>query len=79
LNKICTIQLVPGQYPGAKLSFSETLIEHARELLKNDPSYDLSECVKVKVSGDGAKMSPSTNFMIVSLSLLHTKEMGTGP
>lgn len=32
LNKISTIQPVPGQYPGAKLSFSGTLIEHVREI-----------------------------------------------
>ncbi|CAH3163458.1 unnamed protein product, partial [Porites lobata] len=32
--------------------------------LKNDPSYDLSECVKVKIS-DGAKMSRSNNFIIL--------------
>lgn len=53
LNTIFTIQPVLGQYPGAKLSFSGTLIEHVSELLKNDPSYDLSECVKINIS-DGA-------------------------
>ncbi|CAH3173686.1 unnamed protein product, partial [Porites evermanni] len=35
----------------AKLSFSGTLIEHVSELLKNDPSYDLSECVKINITG----------------------------
>lgn len=74
LNKICTIQPVPGQYPGAQISFSETLIEHVRGLLKNNPHYDLNEPVKVKISGDGAKMSRNTNFMILSFCLLQTGE-----
>ncbi|KAJ7369993.1 hypothetical protein OS493_034939 [Desmophyllum pertusum] len=74
LNKICTIEPVPGQYPGAQISFSETLKNHVRELLENDPSYDITEPVKVKISGDGAKMSRSTNFMILSFCLLQTGE-----
>ncbi|PFX15033.1 hypothetical protein AWC38_SpisGene20771 [Stylophora pistillata] len=69
LDKFCV-----SQYPGAQISFSETLIEHVRELLKKDPHYDLNEPVKVKISGDGAKMSKSTNFMILSFCLLQTGE-----
>ena len=45
LNTIFTIQPVLGQYPGAKLSFSGTLIEHVK--------YVKSEYVKINIS-DGA-------------------------
>ena len=75
LNKICTIEHVPGHYPGAQISFSEALKDHIRELLQNDPSFDSNEPVKVKISGDGAKMSRSTNFMILSFCILQTGEM----
>ena len=74
LNDICTIERVPGHYPGAQISFTETLKAHIKDLQKNDPSFDINEPVKVKISGDGAKMSRSSNFMILSFSLLQTAE-----
>ena len=74
LNNICNIEPVPGQYPGAQISFTETLKSHVKELLQTDPSHDMTEPIKVKISGDGAKMSRSTNFMILSFCLLQTGE-----
>ena len=74
LNDICTIERVPGHYTGAQISFTETLKAHIKDLQKNDPSFDINEPVKVKISGDGAKMSRSSNFMILSFSLLQTAE-----
>ena len=74
LNNICSIEPVPGQYPGAQISFTETLKSHVRELLQTDPSHDMTKTIKVKISGDGAKMSRSTNFMILSFCLLQTGE-----
>ncbi|PFX16953.1 hypothetical protein AWC38_SpisGene18745 [Stylophora pistillata] len=70
LNDICTIESVPGHYPGAQISFTETLKAHIKDLQKDDPSFGRNEPVKVKISGDGAKMSRSKNFMILLFSLL---------
>lgn len=53
LNDICTIESVPGHYPGAQISFTETLKTHIEDLQKNDPSFGINEPVKVKISGDG--------------------------
>lgn len=72
LNKLCHIERVPGQYPGAQLSFSETLREHIREFLNSHPTHPLDEPMKIKISGDGAKMSRTTNFMLLSFSILQT-------
>ena len=74
LNNICSIEPVPGLYPGAQFSFSETWKSHIRDPLRTDPSYDLTEPVKVKISGYAAKMSRSTNFMTLSFCLLQTGE-----
>ena len=38
LNNICSIEPVPGKYPGAQIPFTETLKSHVRELLQTDPS-----------------------------------------
>ena len=73
LNKLCHIEKVPGQFPGAQISFSETLKDHIREFLKSHPDHDVTDDpIKVKISADGAKMSKTTNFMILSFALLQT-------
>ena len=72
LNKLCHIERVPGQYPGAQLSFSETLRKHIREFLNSHPTHPLDEPMKINISGDGAKMSRTTNFMLLSFSILQT-------
>ena len=72
LKNINSIEPVPGQYPGAQVSFSEPLKNHVRDFFRSDPSNNLTEPVKFKTSGDGAKMSRSTNFMILSFCLLQT-------
>ena len=53
---------------------AETSRSHIKDLQKKDPSFAVNEPVKIKISGDGAKMSRSTNFMILSFSLLQTGE-----
>ena len=76
LNKQCHIEKVPGQFPGAQISFSETLKDHIREFFKSHPDRDVTDDpIKVKISADGAKMSKITNFMILSFALLQTGKM----
>ena len=51
---------------------------HFRKLYKitsNNPNYKVDEPIKVKISCDGAKMSKSANFMILSFSLLQTGDL----
>ena len=70
LNKLCHIEKVPGQFPGAQISFSETLKDHMRDFLKSHPDHNVAEDpFKVKISADGAKMSKTRNFMILSFAL----------
>ena len=63
LNKISHIQKVPGNYPGAQISFVDTLQDHTG-------IFQISP----KPSKGGAKMSRTTNFMILSFLLLQTGE-----
>ena len=57
--------------PGEKISFSETLKDHIRDFLKSHPDHNVTDDpIKVKISADGAKMSRTTNFMIISFALL---------
>ncbi|CAB4016317.1 Hypothetical predicted protein [Paramuricea clavata] len=68
MNKTYHIERTRG-YPGARLDFTSTLRDHVKELLAQQP--DLSDSVvQVKLSGDGARMTRSTNFMLSSFALL---------
>ncbi|XP_048580720.1 uncharacterized protein LOC125561179 [Nematostella vectensis] len=75
LNSLCHIERVPGPDPGAQRSFSLLLKEVISKYLDSHPSFDFTKNpLKVKISGDGAKMSRTTNFMILSFSLLQSGE-----
>ena len=50
----------------------QTLRSHIKDLQKKDPLFGINKPVKIKISGDGAKMSRSTNFLILSFCLLQT-------
>jgi len=73
LNKLNHIERLPGWLPGAAIDFTSSLKNHIRELLSNKPELK-GETIKVKLSGDGARMSRSTNFMMLSFALLQRNE-----
>ncbi len=73
LNKTYHIERTMGKCPGAKLDFSSTLSAHIEDLLLQKPELR-NQVVQVKLSGDGARMSRSTNFMMMSFALLQCKE-----
>ncbi len=64
------VERIPGIYP--EIPFCETLVEHIKGLLNSNPSYGINEPIKVKVSCDGAKMSRTTKFVILSFAMLQT-------
>ena len=72
LNKVCLIERVPGKYPGAQVSFVETLKEHVNPFLKGQPDHDIRKPINVKIYADGAKMSRTTHFLLLSFALLQT-------
>jgi len=42
LNNICTIENVPGHYPGAQITFKETLRDCIKDPQQSDPSFDFN-------------------------------------
>ena len=72
LNKLCHVQKVPGKFPGAQVPFSDTLEDHIRDFLEIHPNHNPNEPIQVKISGDGAKISRTTNFMISSFAIMQT-------
>lgn len=75
LNSICHIESIPGSYPGAQCSFKSLVRQHVTDYLTANPDHDpKKEMIKIKISIDGAKMSRTTNFVILSFSLLQNEE-----
>ena len=71
LNDMCHIVSTPGRAEGAEVSFKELLKERVQDLIDQNPEFDFeNEIVKVKISGDGARMTRNTTFIILSFALL---------
>ena len=49
----------------------ELLKERVQDLINQNPEFDFeNESIKVKISGDGARMTLNTSFIILSFTLL---------
>lgn len=73
LNKTYHIERTQGKFPGAAINFTTTLKQHIKQLLNDKPELQ-DTAIEVKISGDGARMSRTTNFMMFSFALLQAKE-----
>ncbi|KAJ7383407.1 hypothetical protein OS493_028083 [Desmophyllum pertusum] len=62
------IKRTPGTSQGAELPLKLLLEKEIRQHLKNSKGAD--EPIKVKISGDGARMSHTSNLFVCSFSLL---------
>lgn len=69
LNNICHVTPTPGIAEGAQMSFNNLLTERIRDHLASHPN-DHGKILKVKISGDGARMTRNSSFILLSFSLL---------
>lgn len=73
LNSICHISSTEGE--GAQMPFRELLEQRIRQHVSSYPNAQCEgNCVKVKLSGDGAKMTRSCNFILMSFALLDSSQ-----
>ena len=74
LNKLLSISKTPGKFEGCQVDFHHTLTECLEKFIAENPDFNFDENpVKIKFSADGAKMTRSTNFIILSLAVLDDK------
>ena len=76
LNKLSHIDPLQGEYIGAKVSSVTSLFQkHIQDYLDQNPSYYINyDKIKVKISGDGARMTRNPNCILLSFSILQTEE-----
>ncbi|CAB4001807.1 Hypothetical predicted protein [Paramuricea clavata] len=73
LNKVYSISRTPGEWPGAQLSFKDKFNHQLSKKMEKLGDKMLTT-QRVKISGDGAKMSRISNFVVPSFSLLSEGE-----
>ena len=68
---MCHITSTPGRAEGAEVSFKELLNERVQNFINQNREFDFeNESVKVKISGDGVRLTRNTTFIILSFALL---------
>ena len=63
LDKLCHVTPTPGTCEGAQVSFETLLLQQISAFKKENPEFDYgNETLKIKISGDGAKMTQKSNY-----------------
>ena len=60
LNNICHVTPTPGQHEGAQISFESLLVEQIKAMKENSDFNPEKDALKIKISGDGARMTRGT-------------------
>ena len=75
LNRMCHITSIPGEEHGAQLPFKELLKNRIKEYTIAHPNVVRdNETIKVQISGDGANMTRSSNFILMSFAILQSTD-----
>ena len=69
LNDICHITSTLGEAEGAQMPFNDLLKERSKDYVASHPNVTH---VQVKISGDGARMTRNSSFILMSFALLHS-------
>ena len=71
LNRMCHVVATPGKAEGSQLSFNSILLERLEDFIETNPDFDYdNQTIKIKLSGDGARMTRNISFIILSFALL---------
>ncbi|KAK3751278.1 hypothetical protein QZH41_002727 [Actinostola sp. cb2023] len=71
INNLLHITRTPGYEPGVQMSFKEELTYQLEQKMAKE--HEITEA-KVRIGGDGAKMSRIASFVVLSFSLLGDEE-----
>ena len=75
LNGTCYVTSTPGNEEGAQVYFKEPLRERIKDYVTTHPTaISQGETVQVKISGDGARMTRRSNFILMSFALLQSSD-----
>ena len=68
---MCHVIITPGKAEGAQLSFNSVLHERLHDVLQTNQDSDSdNHTIKIKLLGDGARMTRNSSFILLSFTLL---------
>ncbi|VDI54779.1 Hypothetical predicted protein [Mytilus galloprovincialis] len=69
-NEGIQLERTPGNVPGAFLNFRSEVENAIKQKFNDVPTDDAQKKVRIKVSGDGTKVSRISNYVVMSFSLI---------
>ncbi|CAG2210920.1 unnamed protein product [Mytilus edulis] len=69
-NEGIQLERTPGNVPGAFLNFRSEVENAIKQKFDDVPTDDAQKKVRIKVSGDGTKVSRISNYVVMSFSLI---------
>lgn len=75
LNKLCYVTSTSGKFEGAQIPFKSLLSQQISASEQENPAFDFdNETFEIKISGDGAKKTEKTNYILLFYAPLQKKD-----
>ena len=79
LNSECDIFPTPGPVMGVQQSLRKRLTVWLEHLVQSYPSIKEESCIRIKITGDGTKVSKSMHIPVIAFSILEGNENPNSP
>ena len=79
LDERCIITSTPGDLKGVQQSLKGQLEKRIEHLAKSNEKYNKSQCLKVKITGDGTSVSRSMHLVVVAFTLVEDESNCNSP
>lgn len=79
LDEKCIIFSKPGHLNGVQQSLKEWLKKRIEYLSKIDEKYNKTQCLKVKITGDGMAVSRSMHLVVIAFTLVEDEPNPNAP
>lgn len=77
LNKLCYVTSASGKFEGAQIPYKSLLSQQISASEQENPAFDFDNEtfeIEIKISGDGAKMTEKTNYILLFYAPLQKKD-----
>ena len=77
LNKLCYVTSTSGKFEGAQIPYKSLLSQQISASEQENPAFDFDNEtfeIEIKISGDGAKMTEKTNYILLFYAPLQKKD-----
>jgi len=73
INSCCDVYSTPGPILGVQQSLKKRLATRLEILVKKYPSIEDEACIRVKLTGDGTRVSRSMHLVVIAFSILNVE------